>query len=153
MDAFMEKFPGGDLGWMNRRSDAVKKSFPDTLVGRQQYDAVLDYQQRLLPSYLSPANKLGALNQEYENFITKDTTPLFISSGGAGAGKSFGLWAVLDYHNVPELKPGASTSDSDWGWVNESNPDDDADFRRMLSKYNGTYTDDNGVEHGRISCV
>ena len=150
MDAFMEKFPGGDLGWMNRRSDAVKKSFPDTLVGRQQYDAVLDYQQRLLPSYLSPANKLGALNQEYENFITKDTTPLFISSGGAGAGKSFGLWAVLDYHNVPELKPGASTSDSDWGWVNESNPDDDADFRRMLSKYNGTYTDDNGVEHGRI---
>lgn len=151
MDAFMDKFSGGDTGWLDKKNPIVQKSFNfDTLVGRQQYDAVKDYQMRQLEGYLNPANKIGELNQQYENFVRKDSTPFFISAGGAGAGKSYGLWAVLEDNNVPQLQEGQDPDDDDWGWVQCDDPDDEKDFRAMLAKYNGTYTDDDGREHGHI---
>lgn len=151
MDAFMDKFAGGDTGWLDKKNPIVQKSFNfDTLVGRQQYDAVKDYQMRQLEGYLNPANKIGELNQQYENFVRKDSTPFFISAGGAGAGKSYGLWAVLEDNNVPQLQEGQDPDDDDWGWVQCDDPDDEKDFRAMLAKYNGTYTDDDGREHGHI---
>lgn len=152
MDSFMDKFKGGDVGWLDKRNPIVQKSFNfDTLVGRQQYDAVKDFQQRQLAGYLTPTNKIGELNQQYEDFVNKDTTPLFISSGGAGAGKSYGLWAVLNDSDIPKLEEGDDPSEgNDYGWVQCDDPDDEEDFRRMLSKYNGTYTDDNGDDHGHI---
>lgn len=151
-EAFMEEFPEGDDGWLNKDDPRVRKQFNDfkTLKDRQQYDALKTYYEPTTPGYLNPANKIGQLNEQYDNFIKFDTTPLFVSAGGAGAGKTFGWRAIAEENNLKELKNDEDPNDNDWGWAMLSDPDDEKNFRSMLAKYNGTYIDDNGDEHPRI---
>lgn len=151
-EAFMKEFPEGDLGWLNPNDARVQKQFNGfkTLKDRQQYDALKTYYEPTTPGYLNPDNKIGQLNEQYDNLIKYDTTPLFVSAGGAGAGKSYGWRTVAEENNLKELEPDGDPNDGDWGYVMVSDPDDEKDFRKMLAKYNGTYTDDNGDEHPRI---
>lgn len=151
-EAFMKEFPEGDLGWLNPNDPRIQKQFNGlrTLKDRQQYDALKTYYEPTTPGYLNPDNKIGQLNEQYDNLIKYDTTPLFVSAGGAGAGKSFGWRTVAEENNLKELEPDADPNDADWGYVMVSDPDDEKDFRKILAKYNGTYTDDNGDEHPHI---
>lgn len=151
-EKFMEQFPEGDDGWLNKDDPRVRKQFNDfkTLKDRQQYDALKTYYEPTTPGYLNPDNKIGQLNEQYDNLIKYDTTPLFISAGGAGAGKTFGWTTVAEENNMKRLESDDQVNDSDWGYVMLSDPEDDKDFRSMLAKYNGTWTDDDGNEHPRI---
>lgn len=151
-EEFMKEFPEGDDGWLDKKDPRVRKKFNNfaTIKDRQQYDAFKTYYEPTTPGYLNPDNKIGQLNEMYDNFIKYDTTPLFISAGGAGAGKSFGWLSVAEENNLKELKQGEDPNDEDWGWVKLSDPDDEKAFRGLLAKYNGTYRDDDGEEHPRI---
>lgn len=151
-EEFMKEFPEGDLGWLNKNDPRIRSKFHDfkTLNDRQQYDAFKTYFEPTTAGYLNPDNKIGLLNEQYENFIKYDTAALFVSAGGAGAGKTYGWEAIADYLNVKKLEDEDNASNKDWGYVMLSDPDDELDFRRMLAKFNGTYTDDNGDEHPRI---
>lgn len=151
-ESFMAEFPDGDTGWLNPSDPRVQKRFNGlkTLKDRQQYDALKTFYEPTTPGYLNPDNKIGQLNEQYDNLIKYDTTPLFISAGGAGAGKTFGWQTVAEENNLKQLESDDKASDTDWGYVMCSDPDDDKDFRIMLAKYNGTYIDDNGEEHPHI---
>lgn len=151
-EAFMAEFPDGDIGWLNTADPRVQKRFNGfkTIKDRQQYDAFKTFYEPTTPGYLKPDDKIGLLNEQYDNLIKYDTTPLFISAGGAGSGKTFGWEKVAEDNNLKQLESDDKASDSDWGYVMCSDPDDDKDFRSMLAKYNGTYIDDNGEEHPRI---
>lgn len=151
-EAFMKEFPDGDLGWLNPEDPRVQKQFNGlkTITDRQQYDALKTYYEPTTPGYLNPDNKTGQLNEQYDNFIKYDTTPLFVSAGGAGIGKTYGWEAIAKENNLVPLKPGEDPENKDWGYVMVSDPDDEVDFRKMLAKYNGTYVDDDGEEHPRI---
>lgn len=151
-ESFMAEFPDGDTGWLNPSDPRVQKRFNGlkTLKDRQQYDALKTFYEPTTPGYLNPDNKIGQLNEQYDNLIKYDTTPLFISAGGAGAGKTFGWQTVAEENNLKQLESDDKVSDTDWGYVMCSDPDDDKDFRSMLAKYNGTYIDDNGEEHPHI---
>lgn len=151
-ESFMAEFPDGDTGWLNPSDPRVQKRFNSlkTIKDRQQYDALKTFYEPTTPGYLNPDNKIGQLNEQYDNLIKYDTTPLFISAGGAGAGKTFGWQTVAEENNLKQLESDDKASDTDWGYVMCSDPDDDKDFRSMLAKYNGTYIDDNGEEHPHI---
>lgn len=151
-EAFMAEFPDGDTGWLNKEDPRVRKKFNDfkTIKDRQQYDAFKTYYEPTSIGYLNPDNKIGQLNEQYENFIKYNTTPLFISAGGAGAGKTYGWETVAEVNNMKRLEDDSKAADQDWGYVMLSDPDDDVDFRGMLAKYNGTWTDDDGNTHPRI---
>lgn len=151
-EAFMKEFPDGDTGWLNSSDSRVLKQFNNfkTIKDRQQYDALKTFYEPTTPGYLNPDNKIGQLNEQYDNLIKYDTTPLFVSAGGAGAGKTFGWQTVAEENNLKQLESDDDVSDGDWGYVMCSDPDDDKDFRNMLAKYNGTYIDDNGEEHPHI---
>lgn len=151
-EAFMQQFPDGDDGWLNKDDPRVQKQFNGfkTIKDRQQYDALKTYYEPTTPGYLNPDNKIGQLNEQYDNLIKYDTTPLFVSAGGAGAGKTYGWEVVADSNNLKQLESDDKASDNDWGYVMCSDPDDDKDFRSMLAKYNGTYITDDGEEHPHI---
>lgn len=153
-----EEFDGGeDPEWLNPNSDRVKRIFKtETLSGRQRYDTFLDYYQRnpdLNPGYLNSQDKVDNLNGEMYQWGKSDSAALFISAGGAGAGKSYG-WKeiVAPTLNLPKLQAGQNPEDTDWGYVMLSNEqaEDEKKFAETLAKYNGTYMADDGSEHPHI---
>ena len=101
-EKFMEQFPEGDDGWLNKDDPRVQRKFNGfkTLKDRQQYDALKTLYEPTTPGYLNPDNKIGQLNEQYDNLIKYDTTPLFISAGGAGAGKTFGWQTVAEENKL-----------------------------------------------------
>lgn len=150
-EEFMAKFDPDDWGWANANDERVQKAFNlKTPLGRQQYDAFLTYYGPTLPGYLNASDKVSELRGQYEDFMLLDTAPMFISAGGAGAGKTYSWDEIATENNLKELKEGGDPNDQDWAWVMCNDCDTDADLREILSKYDGTYIDDNGDEHGRI---
>jgi len=148
---------GEDPIWLDDNSDKVKRIFhTDTLSGRQRYDTFKDYYQRnpdLVPYYLNATQKVDMLNGDMYEWAKSDVSPLFVSAGGAGAGKTYGWKEIVAKHlNLPELKPGQDPSNGDWGYVMLSNEqaEDKEKFTRTLAKYNGTYIDSNGNEKPHI---
>ena len=150
-EEFMSKFDADDWGWANANDERVQKAFNlKTPLGRQQYDAFLTYYGPTLPGYLNASDKVSELRGQYENFMVLDTAPMFISAGGAGAGKTYSWREIATENNLKELKSSDDPNDQDWAWVMCDDCDTDEDLRKVLSKYDGTYIDDNGDEHGRI---
>ena len=154
----LAQFDGGkDYSWLDPNSDRVKKVFnTDTLSGRQLYDTFKDYFQRdpkLLPGYLSAKNKINDLNARMMNWAKADRSPMFISAGAAGAGKTFG-WQniVASYLSLPQLKVGADPTSTDWGYVmlEDKDCEDERSLRETLAKYNSSWIDDKGNPHPRI---
>lgn len=147
-DKFMSEFPDGDLGWLNPKDPRVQKKFDEfkTKTARQQYDAFKTMYEPTTPGYLDVNDKIGQMNEEYDNFMRYNTTPLLVSAGGAGAGKTYCWGEIAKENGLRELGPEEDPSDNDWGYVMCSDPDDEKDFRRMLAKYNSTYVNDDGEE-------
>lgn len=154
-----EDFDGGlDTSWLDPNSDRVKKIFrTETLSGRQKYDTFKDYYQRdpkLVPGYLNAKNKVNNLYGQMLNWAKADNSPMFISAGGAGAGKTFGWQEIAKYLSLPELEPGSddNISNQDWGYVmlTDKAAEDPDSFNKTLAKYNGTWIDDQGNERPHI---
>lgn len=147
-DKFMSEFSDGDLGWLNPKDPRVQKQFDEfkTKTARQQYDALKTMYEPTTPGYLDVNDKIGQMNEEYDNFMRYNTAPLLVSAGGAGAGKTYCWGEIAKENGLKELGEGDDPSDSDWGYVMCSDPDDEKDFRRMLAKYNSTYVNDDGEE-------
>lgn len=142
VEGFMNQFPNGDMGWMEKTDKRVRQAFNNltTLVDRQKYDSFLDYMKRQQPDYQRPQEVIQDLNLAYLTFIATDMSPLFISSGGAGAGKTYGMNKILEALNYKKLdeEKGEDPSQDDWGYVKCANPKSDKEFFQMLKKYNGT---------------
>lgn len=152
-EQIMSEFPDGDDGWKNPKDPRIAKAFNNfiSLSSRKAYDRFLDYQKRLDPDYQSPNSVIEDLNTDYLSFMVSDVSPLFVSAGGAGAGKTYGFKKMAEELNMPRLKEGQDPADEDWAYVNLTNPASEKDFRSMLKKYNGTYLDPvDGEEHGHI---
>lgn len=150
-EKFMSNFEADDWGWANPNDERVQKAFNlKTPIGRQQYDALLTYYGPTLPGYLNASDKVSELRGQYDDFMTLDTAPMFISAGGAGAGKTFSWEEIANENNLKELPEDGDPNDDDWSWVMCNDCDTDAELRSVLEKYDGTYIDDNGDEHGRI---
>lgn len=147
-DKFMSEFPDGDLGWLNPKDPRVQKQFDEfkTKTARQQYDALKTMYEPTTPGYLDVNDKIGQMNEEYDNFMRYNTAPLLVSAGGAGAGKTYCWGEIAKENGLKELGEGDDPSDNDWGYVMCSDPDDEKDFRRVLAKYNSTYVNDDGEE-------
>ena len=149
VDGFMRQFENGDMGWMEKTDKRVRQAFNNfaTLTDRQKYDAFLDKVKRQQPDYQKPGEVIADLNLAYLAFIETDMSPLFISSGGAGAGKTYGMNKILEALNYRQLneEAGDDPSASDWGYVKCANPKSDKEFFQMLKKYNGA--DANGNPH------
>lgn len=147
VDGFMKQFENGDEGWKEKSDKRVRQAFNNftALTDRQKYDAFLDLMKRNQPDYQKPAEVIADLNLAYLAFITTDMSPLFISSGGAGAGKTYGMNKILEALNYKQLneEAGDDPSGADWGYVKCPNPKSDKEFFRMLKKYNGTDADGN----------
>ena len=153
-----EEFDGGeDSSWLDEKSKAVQRIFNlDTLSGRQKYDAFKDYYQRdksINPGYLTAQQKCDELNGMMWDWAQNPDSPLFISAGGAGAGKTYG-WReiVADDLSLPELKSGDDPTNKDWGWVllTDEQAEDEKEFAKTLEKYNGTFTGTDGKEYPHI---
>lgn len=148
---------GNDTAWLDSDSPLVRKAFKlETLAGRQKYDTFKDYYQRdpnLVPGYLTAKNKVNELNGQMWDWAQNPDSPLFISAGGAGAGKTYG-WreVVADDLSLPELKSGEDPHNTDWGWVmlTDANAEDEKTFAETLSKYNGTFKGSDGTEYPHI---
>lgn len=148
---------GLDPSWLDPNSAQVGKAFKlETLSGRQKYDTFKDYYQRdpkLVPGYLTAQNKVNNLNGQMWEWAQSDNSPLFVSAGGAGAGKTYG-WKniVAEDLSLPELKPGDDPADTDWGYVmlTDQDAEDDKTFARTLAKYNGSFIGNDGEEHPHI---
>ena len=146
-EEFMKEFPNGDQGWREKNDKRVQKKFNglSTLVDRQRYDSFLDFQKRQDADYLTPQEVVCDLNADYLTFMETDMSPLFISAGGAGAGKTYGFKKLAEELNVKKLDEGDDPATADWGYVNCANPKSEKEFYEMLKKYNGT--DGSGRPH------
>ena len=153
-----DEFDGGeDTEWLDPNSPKVQRIFKtNTLSGRQKYDTFKDYYQRdpeLVPGYLTAQNKVNNLNGQMWEWAQSEESPLFISAGGAGAGKTYG-WKniVAEDLSLPELEPGDDPNDTDWGYVMLTDDDAETDkiFAKTLAKYNGGFIGDDGEEHPHI---
>ena len=148
---------GLDPAWLDPDSPQVQKIFKtNTLSGRQKYDTFKDYYQRdpkLVPGYLTAQNKVNNLNGQMWQWAQSKNSPLFISAGGAGAGKTYG-WrnVVAEDLSLPELEPGDDPNNTDWGYVMLTDNDAETDkiFAKTLAKYNGIFIGDDGEEHPHI---
>lgn len=141
VDAFMAQFPKGDNGWADRNDDRVQKEFNKltTLSDRQRYDAFLDYQRRQDPLYQTPKKQIQTLNRQLYFFMKAKRKPMFVSAGGAGAGKTTSMLDVakdagLVRYDPKQHKPG----DGDYDFiVIDKDVQDEAEFRDILAKHNG----------------
>ena len=155
MDKF---FDGGlDKSWLDPGSKAVDKAFNmDSKSGRMKYDTFKDYYQRqpeFNPGYLNATAKVSALYGQIMDWIPADNSGMFISSGGAGAGKTYGFKAIAEYYNLqPFDSKTMSPDDDDWGYVQitDANLQTALDFRRILAKFNKPRRDNQGNEKPRI---
>lgn len=138
-EEFMKQFPNGDQGWREKNDKRVQKMFNglNTLVDRQRYDSFLDFQKRQDPDYLAPQEVVCDLNADYLTFMETDMSPLFISAGGAGAGKTYGFKKLAEELNIKKLDEGDDPTTADWGYVNCGNPKSEKEFYELLKKYNG----------------
>lgn len=142
IEAFMENFPDGDLGWMERDHPKVMEEFNKfvSLSDRQRYDAFLDYQKRQDPYYESPQDQLHGLNRQLFMFMNNPGgLPIFVSSGGAGAGKTTGMLKVAKESGLERFDPARhQPGDGSYDFVIvDKDVDDEKEFRKLLAEHNG----------------
>ena len=141
VDEIKSQFPNGDVGWKNPDDKRIKTFFHDldTKADRQRYDAFLDMMKREEEYYETPNEVLQDLGRDFYMFIKDPNLPLFVSSGGAGAGKSYQLQEVFDIDDKigfdkDKHKPG--DGDYDYVFLSQDIKDED-DFAKILHEHNG----------------
>lgn len=141
VEAFMSQFPEGDMGWADRSDERVQKEFNKltTISDRQRYDAFLDYQRRADPLYRSPKQQIQSLNRQLFHFMTSKKSPMFVSAGGAGAGKTTSMLKVAKVSGLEQFDPSRhKPGDGDYDFVIvDKDIEDVKDLLSILSKHNG----------------
>ena len=110
---------------------------------RRKYDAFVDKTKRAGRFYEPPTEVLKRLGREMLGFVL-DESPLFISSGGAGAGKSTKFREMADSMELKEyVEPNAAkgikgTGEDEYDYVVvPKDIDNEKDFAALLHKHNG----------------
>lgn len=137
---FAQEFPDGDKGWMNKEDDRVQKQFNGlkTKLDRQQYDAFKDIMKRNERYYEPWQEVLQDLGRDFLMFTNDNVNSVFVSTGGAGAGKTYTLKKVFSLRDLKPLEPGDDPEDADYDYVMISaDVDNDKEFADVLHKYNG----------------
>lgn len=147
VDAFKSEFPDGDDGWSNPNDPRVKKAFHNlvSLKDRQQWDAVVDQLKREDPLYEGVDDQLNSLRIQFDAFLESDPknhSAMFVSSGGAGAGKTYALEQMIKANGMSMFDPeDPKYSDPTAPNIDvvemDSDIDDEKDFFNVLRKYNG----------------
>lgn len=140
-DKFVEdNFDEGDDGWRYRDNEIVQKEFGrfKTLADRKRYDAFLDYMNRKDPYYRPPKKQMQDLNILFSAFID-GKSPMMVSAGGAGAGKSTGFIRVAAAKGLQEYDPAKhKPGDGDYHFIRLGRDvTDDKDFAKLLHDHNG----------------
>lgn len=143
VDAFLAQFPNGDEGWANPKDPRVQAAFHKfrTLQDRRQYDAFIDIVKRSDPYYEGVDDQIRALNVQFMNFLESsgDSSAMFVSTGGAGAGKTTSLKKVVKALGMTWYDPQTmSPEDGDYDIVQMSHDvDNEKQFAEVLDRYNG----------------
>lgn len=143
VDAFMAQFPNGDEGWSNPKDARVMAAFHNfrSLQDRRQYDALIDIVKRSDPYYEGVDDQIRALNVQFMNFLESsgDSSAMFVSTGGAGAGKTTALKKVVKALGMKWFDPQTmSPEDGDYEIVQMSHDvDNEKQFAEVLDRYNG----------------
>lgn len=147
VESFKAEFPDGDDGWSNPNDPRVKKAFHNlvSLKDRQQWDAVVDQLKREDPLYEGVDDQLNSLRIQFDAFLESDPknhSAMFVSSGGAGAGKTYALEQMIKANGMSMFDPeDPKYSDPTAPNIDvvemESDIDDEKDFFNVLRKYNG----------------
>ena len=136
-------FDGGkDDGWKNPNNPIIQREFNklQTLSSRRQYDAMVDYLKRKDPLYESPEEVMQGLNQTMFDFIDSSKgSPILISAGGAGAGKTYGFNLLANFMELKRFDPKKNQpGDGDYDYVIMPNDiEDEKDLMSTLAKHNG----------------
>ena len=143
-DKFLDDyFDGGkDDGWKNPNNPIIQREFNklQTLSSRRQYDAMVDYLKRKDPLYETPEEVMQGLNQTMFDFIDSSKgSPILISAGGAGAGKTYGFNLLADFMELKRFDPKKNQpGDGDYDYVIMPNDiEDEKDLMSTLAKHNG----------------
>ena len=139
-EKFQKEFPDGDKGWMNKKDERIQKQFNGlkTKLDRQQYDAFKDIMKRNERYYEPWQEVLQDLGRDFLMFTNDDTNSVFVSTGGAGAGKTSTLKKAFSLRDLKPLEPGDNPEDADYDYVMLSaDVDNDKEFSDVLHKYNG----------------
>ena len=146
VDAFIAQFPEGDTSWSDKNNPIVKKEFHNftSLTDRQRFDAMVDYVKRQDPQYADAFEQMRQLNGMYgfvmdSNFQSKDHSPMLVSAGAAGAGKTTGFKQVADFLGMEIFDDKKHTpGDSDYHivWV-DKDVEDEKDLIKLISEHNG----------------
>lgn len=142
VEDFMAKnFPDeGDDGWMNPDNPAIKREFHnlETLGERRRYDAFVDYQKRQDPFYETPTEVLQGLARDFA-FFARSKKPVFISTGGAGAGKTYQFNRVAQNLGLTEFDDNSMTpGENTYNYVMVDKDIEDAkSLSVLLTKHNG----------------
>lgn len=146
VEKFMSQFTDGDTGWCDKNNKIVRSEFHNftTLSDRQRFDAMVDYVKRQDPLYADAFEQMRQLNGLYgfvidSNFQSKDHSPMLVSAGAAGAGKTTGFKQVADYLGIEiydDKKHKAGDQDYGIVWVDKDVEDAD-DLYELLSQHNG----------------
>lgn len=137
-----ENFDGGrDDGWKDPDNKIIRREFNDlkNASARRKYDAFVDYAKRLDPMYESPEEVMNTLARAIASFVTsKGGSPIMVSAGGAGAGKTFKFNQVADLYGMTRydssMQPGSGSYNY---YIASADVDDDKDFMRLLDDHNG----------------
>ena len=144
-DKIRAEFPEGDTGWEDPDDKRIQKNFNglSTKMDRRKYDAFVDKTKRAGRFYEPPTEVLKRLGREMLGFVL-DESPLFISSGGAGAGKSTKFREMADSMELKEyVEPNAAkgikgTGEDEYDYVVvPKDIDNEKDFAALLHKHNG----------------
>ena len=145
VEAFLaENFDDGrDDGWKDPDNKIIQREFNQlkNASARRRYDAFVDYAKRLDPMYERPSEVMNTLARAIGNFITsKGGSPIMVSAGGAGAGKTFKFNQVAeDVYGMTRYDPAIhQPGDGNYNYVIvPADIDDDKDFMHLLDDHNG----------------
>lgn len=144
-DKVKDEFPEGDTGWEDPNDKRIQRNFNglSTKMDRRKYDAFLDKRKREERFYETPEQTLQRLGREMLGFV-RGERPLFISSGGAGAGKTTKFRELAEATGMKEYTPpdpdtgypGSGEDEYDYVVV-PKDVENEKDFAALLDKHNG----------------
>ena len=139
-------FADGNTGWANPENSIIEKEFNlKEASERRRYDAFVDFVKRKDPNYLPPKGQMQQLNGLYAYMLDETFkhpehhSPMLISAGAPGAGKTWGFLAVADdlglqmFDDKKHTKGGSGYK----LYLAKEEIEDARDLNTLLSEHNG----------------
>ena len=139
-------FADGNTGWANPDNPIITKEFKlEEASERRRYDAFVDFVKRKDPNYIPPKGQMQQLNGLYAYMLDEtfkhpeNHSPMLISAGAPGAGKTWGFLAVADdlglqmFDDKKHTKGGSGYK----VYLAKEEIEDPQDFNKLLSEHNG----------------